>query len=234
MSKQFELPHFKYVPNAYELGLFSKESFTCEICNSEQKYRYIGPVYMENESSTGTYKVTNTEHKICAFCIENGMAADQLNADFKDIDILEQSCYNKEHIDEEKCDAVIHTWLYKTPNFRGLETELWPICCSNFTSFIGYLGSGEISARQFNLNEDYKPSELTAKLEGKTIDNLFKNLDAALELESKRLRENGIKVKNGKELSDILKDEESNAVGYLFKCIDCNKYRVHVDFVRKE
>ena len=58
MSNQFELPHFKYIPNAFELGLFSKETFTCEICNSEQNYRYVGPVYMENENSTGTFKVT--------------------------------------------------------------------------------------------------------------------------------------------------------------------------------
>jgi uncharacterized protein CbrC (UPF0167 family) len=219
------------MPNAYDLGLFSKETFTCEICNTEQSYRYIGPLYMENEKSTGTFKVTDTEHKICAYCIENGSAAEKLNADFKDIDILEQTCYNQEHIDEEKCDSVINTWLYKTPNFKGLETELWPICCSNFTSFIGYLSASENFSRDLNLNE--VPSALTAKLEGETVENLFQNLEEAMEIEAKRLRENRVKVKNGKILSDMLKDEESNVVGYLFKCFECDKYRVHIDFVQK-
>ncbi len=233
MDKQFELPHFQYIPNAYELGLFELGQFICEICNTEQNYRYTGPIYMENEKSTGTFKVTSTEHKICPYCIENGKAAEKLNADFKDMDILEQSCYNKEYIDEEKCDAVIKTWLLRSPNFKGLETELWPICCSNFTSFIGYLGVGENTSHDLNLDENHKPSELTAKLEGETIENLFQNLKEALEIEAKRLRENGIKVKNGKILSDMLKDEKSNAVGYLFKCVECDKYRVHIDFVQK-
>ena len=234
MTNQLELPHFKYIPNAYELGLFSKETFTCDICKTEQKFRYSGPLYMENEKSKGTFKVTDTEHKICAYCIESGKAADMLNADFKDIDILDQACYNKEHIDEEKCDDVIQTWLYKTPNFKGLETELWPICCSNFTAFTGYLGAGEKSIQNLNLGNDKNPSEITADLEGETVKELFQKLDDALEIEAKRLREKGVEVKNGKVLAEMLKTKENDAIGYLFKCLECGKYRVHVDFIQKD
>ena len=233
MTKQFELPHFKYVPNAYELGLFSKEEFVCDICGTEQNFRYSGPLYLENEKSNGTFKVTSTEHKICAHCIESGRAAEKLNVDFKDIDMLEQACYNKEHINEEKCEAVIKTWLYQTPNFHGIETELWPICCSNFTAFTGYLGSGEKSIQTLNLDSDKEPTKIAADLEGETVVELFEKLQNAFELEAKRLREAGLDVKNGKVLEKKLKDKESNAVGYLFKCLDCNKYRVHVDFIQK-
>jgi uncharacterized protein CbrC (UPF0167 family) len=233
MTKQVELPHFKYIPNAYELGLFSKEIFTCDICKTEQNFRYTGPIYLENEKSNGTFKITESEHKICAYCIENGKAADLLNADFKDVDILDQACYNKEQIDEETCDAVIKTWLYQTPNFKGLVTELWPICCSNFTAFTGYLGTGEIAAQNLDLDENKSPSEITADLEGETVNSLFQKLDEALEIEAKRLRENGFKVENGKKLAELLKTKENKAVGYLFKCLECDKYRVYIDFIQK-
>ena len=233
MTKELELPRFKYIPNAYELGLFTKEEFTCDICKTEQNFRYTGPVYVENESSTGTHKVTTPKQKICPHCIESGKAADILNADFKDIDILEQACYNKEHIDEEKCESVIQTWLYQTPNFHGIETELWPICCSNFTAFIGYLGTGNENAQSLNLENITNPTELTAKLEETSVDELFQKLDKALDIEVKRLRKNGIKIKSGKELAEMLKKDEEGVVGYLFKCIECDAYRVHVDIAIK-
>ncbi len=188
MTKEIELPNFKYVPNAFALGLFTKEKFVCDVCKTEQNYRYVGPYYMEKANAKGTNKVTNTEHNICAYCIESGKAAEVLNADFKDIEILEQSCYNTEHIDEEQCDAVIQTWLYQTPNFKGIETELWPICCSNFTAFIGYLGKGETSAQNLNLDNEVDASTLTARLEGLSVEELFGQLVEALEVEAKRLQ----------------------------------------------
>ncbi len=233
MTKQLELPHFKYIPNAYELGLFSREEFTCDICKTAQNFRYTGPVYMENEDSNGTFKVTSPEQKICPHCIKSGKAADILNVDFKDMDILEQACYNKEHIDEERCDAILKTWLYQTPNFSSIETELWPICCSNFTAFIGYLGTGNENTQSLNLENETNPTDLTAKLEGKSIDELYQKLDTALNIEAKRLKENGMKIKSGKELGEKLKKDEDGVVGYLFKCVECSQYRVHVDFVQK-
>jgi uncharacterized protein CbrC (UPF0167 family) len=233
MTKQLELPQFIYLPNAYEIGLFKEEAFTCDICKTEQNFRYVGAYYMEKVTSKGTVKVTNPEHKICAYCIESGKAAELLKADFKDIDILEQACYNTEHIDEEKCDTVIQTWLYQTPNFSALETEIWPICCSDFTAFIGYLGTGNEIAEFLHLGNGKDPSETTAKLEGKSVEELFQVLQAAFEVEVQRLHEVGIEVKNGEILAQRLKTEENYAVGYLFKCIDCDKYYLHVDFIQK-
>ena len=48
-DKQLELPRFKYLPNAYELGLFTEEEFICDICKTDQNLRYNGPFYVEKE-----------------------------------------------------------------------------------------------------------------------------------------------------------------------------------------
>jgi len=233
MNKQLQLPVFKYLPHAFELGLFSKEKFTCDICKTEREYRYIGPFYVEKKKSKGTNKVTNSQKKICPWCIESGKAAEILNADFKDVDILEQTCYNKEHLDEEICDAVIQTWLYRTPNFVADSTELWPICCNDFTSFVGYLGTGDKRTQNLNLEKGESLSEITAILERKSVTDLFLELDDALALETERLNEIGYDIENGSILADRLKTEENNIVGYLFKCLECKRYRLHVDFIQK-
>ncbi|MBN2155510.1 MAG: CbrC family protein [Candidatus Lokiarchaeota archaeon] len=230
MSKQLELPQFKYLPNAYDLGIFNNEKFVCDICNTEQEYRYVGPFYMEKEKSNGTIKVTNSMHKICPWCIQNGKAAEILDADFKDIDILEQTCYKEEYIEQE-CD--IRTWLDQTPNFQGFETELWPICCHDFTAFIGYLGGGEKVSQNLNLVKGKDLSKITATLEGKSVAELFLELENTFAVEAQRLRDIGVEIKNGTALAERLKKQEDNAVGYLFRCLGCGKYFVHVDFTQK-
>ena len=96
------------------------------------------------------------------------------------------------------------------------------------------MGAGEKSIQNLNLGNDQTRSEITADLEGETVKELFQKLDKALEIEAKRLRENGIDVENGKVLAEMLKTKESDAIGYLFKCLECSKYRVHVDFIQKD
>jgi uncharacterized protein CbrC (UPF0167 family) len=233
MTNELELPRFKYFPHAFsaELGLFKRETFTCDVCKTERDYRYVGAYYMEREVSKGTVKVTNPEHKICAHCIESGKAAEILNADFKDVEILEESCYNKEHIDEEMCDKVIETWLYKTPNFTAIETETWPICCSNFTAFIGYLGRGDNILKHLKIDGKTDLTKITADLEKKTEEELFADLEQAFKDEATRLKKNGSKVKNSQELIQKIQSEENFALGYLFKCLDCDKYYVHLDLL---
>ena len=118
-------------------------------------------------------------------------------------------------------------------DFHGIETELWPICCSNFTAFTGYLSTGEKTGITLGLEGNEDPTEMTAKLEGISTDELLEKIQDALDLEAKRLRENGMNIKNGKVLAEKLKNKEENVVGYLFKCIECDKYRVHIDFTQK-
>jgi uncharacterized protein len=232
MTKEFELPRFKYFPNAYDFGLFREEDFICDICKTKQHFRYVGAYFLEKEDSKSMYKVTNSEYKICAHCIDNGKAAQKLNADFKNAEVLEQTCYANEHIDEEVCDKVIEEWLYKTPNFSTIETEIWPICCTNFTAFIGYLGKGNQVLNHLNLEDQEDLTKLTAKLEEKTVDELFLLLKNAFKDEAKRLKKNEIKVKNGEDLAQKLQTEEDYGVGYVFKCLDCGKYFVHVDLIQ--
>ena len=200
-TNQVDLPRFKYLPNAYELGLFKEEDFTCDICDTKQQYRYVGAYYMEKDNSKGTFKVTDINHKICVHCIKDGKAAEKLNADFKDAEILEQACYNKEHIDEETCQSVLRTWLYETPE---IGTEIWPICCSDFTKFIGYLGKGQRVIDHIHLENEEDLSTMTARLEDKTIEELYSELNDAFKNEAKRLKKEGFKVRAWEWLKKIL------------------------------
>src|SRR4051794_2681921 len=76
MSK--ELPKFKYYPSACApngTDVVAKLPVECVVCGEECDYVYAGPVYAEED----------LEESICPWCVANGSAHQQFEAEFNPI-----------------------------------------------------------------------------------------------------------------------------------------------------
>ena len=113
------LPQFKYNPNAYVNGSFSRTEdggeVICQCCGKNTTYFYE-TMYCEDQV-----------HCLCPDCIASGKAAQRFNGGFVQ-DAETQRVDSQEKIDE----------LFKrTPGYVSWQGENWLACCNDFCAFIG-------------------------------------------------------------------------------------------------
>lgn len=123
------LPKFKYHPDPIKTGSVVKSDTVCECCGQVNGYIYTGPVFSEEE----------LDDCICPWCIADGRAHDEFDAEFTDFDgVGDYGTWGEipEHIKEEVS--------FRTPGFCGWQQERWWTHCGDAAIFLGAAGKKEI------------------------------------------------------------------------------------------
>ncbi|WP_010497214.1 CbrC family protein [Paenibacillus elgii] len=152
------LPHFKYHPNAYRLGLFKQgPERRCTVCSRDTNYVYSGPFYCIDDVDT-----------ICPWCIHDGQAAQKFNGTFHGAveynsgllsvvfnDDTNQYMYfmGNEQV-EPIHDKSLHELLFRTPSYSSWQEPQWLRHCDDFCTFIGYLDQDEWMDLKEELQEE--------------------------------------------------------------------------------
>jgi uncharacterized protein CbrC (UPF0167 family) len=192
-------PIFKYNPNAYELRIIRKSERDCDLCGTAGLI-YFGPIYCEANLKC-----------ICVWCVKNE----------KRRGIKEEVLFITDFIDVKTRNRAkdltnINNEIHNTPCFTGWQQEQWLTCCKDACAFIGYLHT-----QKEGINE-WETTLFTASLEGMSEEELMENLTMAFK-EYSKTNEN-FTVENIKQTLIF-----GHSMGYLFKCLHCNKYHIYID-----
>ena len=128
-----DLPHFKYNPNALELGVIKKEPTACPICKQNREYTYAGPFYSVEEAEG-----------ICPWCIADGSATERLDG-------TTQDSYSCEPVENPE---FLEELTLRTPGYSGWQQEVWLSHCGDFCAIKQYVGWKEISHLTEELTDD--------------------------------------------------------------------------------
>ncbi|WP_026695583.1 CbrC family protein [Peribacillus kribbensis] len=146
------LPVFKYNPNALRLGFIKHEKTVCPVCKKEREYVYDGPFYSEEEVEG-----------ICPWCIKNGSAARQFDAEFQD----PASC---EDVDKEE---YLEELIFRTPGYAGSQQECWLSHCGDFCAFIQYADWKDIERHEAELQKDIASISESYGIKKELLQKLF-------------------------------------------------------------
>jgi uncharacterized protein len=119
-----QLAVFKYHPDPVLTGSLERSNDECPACGSARGYRYVGPVYADDEAEG-----------LCPWCIANGSAADKFDAEFTDVGW---------GVPGDVKDAAIEELAKRTPGFSGLQQEHWLYHCGDAAAFLGPAGFDEL------------------------------------------------------------------------------------------
>jgi uncharacterized protein CbrC (UPF0167 family) len=123
------LPHFRYHPDPVATGSVEKSPVACVCCKRARGYIYVGPVYSEGEH----------DREICPWCIADGTAHSQLDAQF--VDLAGVGGYApRNKVDRSIAEEV----AYRTPGFCGWQQERWLTCCGDAAMFLGRAGYSDV------------------------------------------------------------------------------------------
>lgn len=118
--------YFKYHPNAWELGVFTKADHgkfpVCECCGEKTQF-YYQRMYCIKDINC-----------ICPECIATGKASEKFDGGFV------QGGEDDKVSDENK-----RIELYcKTPGYESWQGEYWLACCNDFCAYVGEVGTKEL------------------------------------------------------------------------------------------
>ncbi len=124
------LPVFIYHPDPIGTGSIVASDEVCDCCGRARGYKYQGPTYCEAEVDA-----------ICPWCIADGSAHEQLDAEFVARDgIGDDGDWGR------VSDAIADTVAHRTPGFNGWQQERWWMCCDDAAAFLGTAGKAELEA----------------------------------------------------------------------------------------
>jgi len=153
-----DIPKFKYHPDPIKSGSIIASDTECECCKKKRGYIYKGSPYAEEE----------LEDCICPWCISDGSAHDQFDAEFTDYDgIGDYGTWDD--IPEEVKEEI----AFRTPGFVGWQQERWWTHCGDGAEFLEPAGKEEV------LNYDHSIIEVLQEdcgLSGKEWDNYLNAL----------------------------------------------------------
>ncbi len=120
------LPKFKYNPNCYENGVFSKvendQQIECQCCGQKIEEYYLESVYCRD----------NVEI-ICPKCVADGTAAEKYNGTFiQDAESIENSI--------DKTNEL----FCRTPGMITWQGEYWLSHCNDYCAFVEDVGTKEL------------------------------------------------------------------------------------------
>lgn len=118
------LPQFRYHPDPLRSGSIEVSQTECRCCGRPRGYIYTGPVYAEEE----------LDEAICPWCIADGSAAKQFEAQFVD----------EEALSTDASEDVYEELSRRTPGYNSWQNEQWPVCCEDATAFLGAVGIAEL------------------------------------------------------------------------------------------
>ena len=153
------LPAFRYHPDPLATGSIIPSPAACRRCGQARGYIYTGPVYAIEE----------LEDAFCPWCIADGSAAEQFDAEFVDPEAI--GGYGTwDQVSGEVTEEVSR----RTPGFNGWQQERWWTHCGDAAEFLGVAGHSELESRW--------PAAIPAirvesELEGPDWDDYFKSLD---------------------------------------------------------
>ena len=194
------LPHFRFHPDPLATGAIEESEKECYVCNKQTGYIYSRPFY----ASGGGY--------FCPWCIASGEAAKKYDGEFQlstrvefEVDeFVKFSDGSSDFLrDAKKCaisEAELSELVHRTPGYHAWQRAEWLVHCSSPCAFLGYVRWKEIEER----------------------------LDKFIDLEGDANRGIGVSLDH---LAWLLSDDEGDigVGGYLFQCIHCGGFRLHVD-----
>ena len=113
---------FKYHLSPESTGSLLSINITCTVCGQHNRYKYVGPLYSEEE----------LEIDLCPDCIKNGKAAKDFEIEFFDRDSIGNDG-RWQQVSEEVKDII----CYKTPGFSGWQQEKWWTHCDDAAKYLG-------------------------------------------------------------------------------------------------
>jgi uncharacterized protein len=115
---------FRYHPDPIATGSLVASHEACERCGQARGLIYTGP----------TYAVAEVE-VICPWCIADGSAALDFDAEFTTVDGAPAD------VPATVLDEVLH----RTPGFAGWQQERWLFHCSDAAEFLGRVGFRDVA-----------------------------------------------------------------------------------------
>ena len=126
------LPAFKYHPDPLATGSVAASAATCRRCGRARGFIYVGPVYAVEELSEA----------FCPWCIADGSAATEFEAEFTDAEGVGG------HGQWEAVPAsVVDEVAQRTPGFSGWQQERWWTHCGDAAEYLGRAGRAELHGR---------------------------------------------------------------------------------------
>lgn len=119
------LPAFRFHPDPLGTGSVVRSEETCDRCGQARGFVYSGP----------TYAIAEVEF-LCPWCIADGTAAQQFEADFTTVDGAPGD------VPKPVLDEVVH----RTPGFGGWQQERWMFHCADAAQYLGRAGWQEVEA----------------------------------------------------------------------------------------
>ena len=125
------LPTFRYHPDPLASGSVIPSTTACRICGEARGYIYTGPSYGEEDLSD----------EVCPWCIADGSAHDDVDAEFTDA-----ASIGDDGEWPEVSDQVIEEVAFRTPGFNAWQQERWFTHCDDAGAFLGPMGRAELAA----------------------------------------------------------------------------------------
>jgi uncharacterized protein len=136
-------PVFRYHPDPIATGALVESADKCERCRQARGLVYAGPTYTVNEVEF-----------ICPWCIADGSAAQEFDAEFTTVDGAPSDIPR----------AILQEVLHRTPGFAGWQQERWLFHCSDAAEFVGLVGYRDVadmpSALQSLAEDGWNPEHL--------------------------------------------------------------------------
>jgi uncharacterized protein CbrC (UPF0167 family) len=126
------LPPFRYHPDPVGTGSVVASDVVCRRCERARGCVYVGPVYAEEELGG----------ELCPWCIADGSAADQFEAEYTDAEGVGDGARWG-----EVPTAVLEEITRRTPGFAGWQQERWWTHCGDGAAFLGRAGRRELEDR---------------------------------------------------------------------------------------
>lgn len=123
------VPAFRYHPDPLTTGSVVASDATCRRCNQARGYVYAGPVYAEDDF----------DDALCPWCIADGSAAAQFDAEF--VDPAGVGGYGAW---EQVPPLVVREVSQRTPGFNGWQQERWWTHCGDAAEFLGPAGASDL------------------------------------------------------------------------------------------
>ena len=128
-----QLPAFRYHPDPLDTGSIVPSDATCRSCGQPRGYVYAPPPAAEEDLQSA----------LCPWCIADGSAARQFDAEFTD----PASVGGYGQWDEQVSDEIVEEVSRRTPGFSGWQEEKWWTHCGDAAEFLGPAGRQELESR---------------------------------------------------------------------------------------
>ena len=120
-----QLPTFRYHPDPVATGEVVPSTAECSVCHVARGFVYVGPVYAIEEVEG-----------VCPWCIADGAAAAEFDAEFTDVGW---------GVPSDVPPAVTEEIAKRTPGFRGSQQEHWLYHCRDAAAFLGRVGFDDLA-----------------------------------------------------------------------------------------